>query len=176
MIAGGFLAATVLQGALQALLVWTLRAVLLRFSETSLTTAAVMASAVFVLGLWVLRAAMVGAAEVIAAHLAHRVEVRSMREVVAKLLTLSVRFFDRSSQGDLIMASYFDLKGIRTVTLDVGSIVLHLSRLAGLVVVAWMLSPTLAMIGLITVPLGAVPAYWIGRHLTAAAREERSAM
>lgn len=99
-----------------------------------------------------------------------------MRQVIAKLLTLSVRFFDRSSQGDLIMASYFDLKGVRTVTLDVGAIVLHVSRLLGLVVVAWLLSPSLAVIGLITVPLGAVPAYWIGRHLTAAARDERNAM
>ena len=176
MLAAGFLVATLLQGALQALLVWTLRGVLLRFSEAGVTTAVVAACAVFVLGLWVLRAAMAGAAELVAAQLAHRVEVRSMREVIAKLLTLSVRFFDRSSQGDLIMASYFDLKGVRTVTLDVGSIVLHLSRLTGLVVVAWMMSPTLALIGLITVPLGAVPAHWIGRHLTAAARDERSAM
>ena len=175
-LAAGFLVATVVQGALQGLLVWTLRSVLLRFSEAGVTTAAVVASALLVLGLWVLRAALVGAAEVLSANLAHRVEVRSMREVIAKLLTLSVRFFDRSSQGDLIMASYFDMKGVRTVTLDVGAIVLHVSRLIGLVVVAWVLSPSLAIIGLITVPLGAVPAYWIGRHLTAAARDERSAM
>ena len=175
-LAAGFLLATLVQGALQGLLVWTLREVLLRFSATDLSTAVVAAGAAAVLGLWVIRAGSVAAAEILSARLAHQVEVRSMREVIAKLLTLSVRFFDRSSQGDLIMASYFDLKGVRTVTLDVGTIVLHLSRLIGLVVVAWLMSPSLAIIGLITVPLGAVPAYLIGQRLTAAARDERSAM
>ncbi len=175
-LAAGFLFATLVQGALQGLLVWTLREVLLRFSATDLTTGVVAAGAAAVLGLWVIRAASVATAEILSARLAHQVEVRSMREVIAKLLTLSVRFFDRSSQGDLIMASYFDLKGVRTVTLDVGTIVLHLSRLIGLVVVAWLMSPSLAVIGLITVPLGAIPAYLIGQRLTAAARDERSAM
>lgn len=174
-LAAGFLVATLMQGLLQGALVWTLREVLLRFSEVDLGLKVVAIAASVVLGLWVLRAAAVAVAETLSAYLAHRVEIRSMRKVIAKLLTLSVRFFERSSQGDLIMASYFDLKGVRIVTLNVGMIVLHLSRMAGLVVVAWMLSPELALIGLVTVPLGAIPAYAIGRRLTASAQDERNA-
>jgi subfamily B ATP-binding cassette protein MsbA len=93
-----------------------------------------------------------------------------------KLLSLSVRFFDKKSKSDLIMASYFDLKGIRIVTLDIGNVVLYLSRLVGLAVVAWLLSPKLAVIGIITIPFGALPAYLLGQRITRAAHKERDAV
>ena len=45
------------------------------------------------------------------------------------------------------MAAYQDLKGVRTVTMQLAAVVLSLSRLAGLSVVAWVISPMLAFIG-----------------------------
>ena len=52
----------------------------------------------------------------------------------------------------------------------------YLARLVGLAVVAWIMSPKLAVIGLVAVPLGAIPAFWIGRRITRAASSERTAV
>jgi ABC-type multidrug transport system fused ATPase/permease subunit len=87
-----------------------------------------------------------------------------------------VRYYDRTSQGDFVMSSYDDLKAIRTVTLDLSVIVLAMSRLLGLVIVAWAMSPKLAVIGLVAIPLGMLPAHVLGQRITNAARFERSAM
>ncbi len=93
-----------------------------------------------------------------------------MYDVLAKLLRMSIAFFDRHSQGDLVMASYYDLKGIRSVTLEMGNASRTTSRgWSGLAVVAWLMSPKLAVVGLVAVPLGALPAYWFGRRITRAA-------
>jgi subfamily B ATP-binding cassette protein MsbA len=170
------LAAVVSQGILQGLLVWALREVLRALEGSAGHSIQVLAGgALAVLTLWVLRALSAAGSEVMSARLAHRVEIDSMQGVLAKLLVLPVRFFERNSEGDLAMSAYNDLKGIRTVTLDLAVIVLSLSRLTGLAVVAWMLSPTLALIGLVAAPLGALPAYWLGRRITEAARFERDA-
>src|SRR5439155_1378328 len=73
------------------------------------------------------------------------------------------------------MAAYQDLKGVRTVALQLATIVLSLSRLVGLGVVAWVMSPKLAFIGLVALPLGMLPAYWLGHRITRAARRQRDA-
>jgi ATP-binding cassette, subfamily B, bacterial MsbA len=169
-----FVVATLTQGALQGLLVWALREVLQRFSLPDAHTArALVLASVGVLALWVLRAYTAYVGEIVSVRLAQRAETDSMREVLAKLLSMSVRFIDRSSQGDLVMAAYKDHNGIRMVTLQLGTVLLSVARLLGLAIVAWMMSPRLAFLGLITVPLGAIPAYWLGRRITVAARAER---
>ncbi len=65
---------------------------------------------------------------------------------------------------------------MRNVTLEVGRLVLYLSQLGGLAVAAWMISPNLAIAGLVAVPLGVLPAYWFGRAITGAAHGERQAV
>ncbi|MCI0627102.1 MAG: ABC transporter ATP-binding protein/permease [Acidobacteria bacterium] len=172
-----FLGATLSQGALQATLVWALREVLVGFVQAETVTSTAFGwSAAVTLALWTLLAATVYAAEVLSTRLAHSVEMDSMGKVLSKLLTLSVRFFDKNSQGDLVMSSYYDCKGIRSATLQVGQIVLHTTRLAGLGVVAYHMSPILAIIGLITVPLGAIPAHWLGQRISTAASGERDSV
>ena len=52
---------------------------------------------------------------------------------------------------------------------------LSLSRLVGLGVVAWVMSPKLAFVGLVALPLGMLPAYWLGHRITQAARRQRQA-
>jgi ABC-type multidrug transport system fused ATPase/permease subunit len=97
-----------------------------------------------------------------------------MSRVLEKLLTLSVGFFDKSSRGDLVMTAYNDARGVRTVTAQLGQLVLYLSQLGGLMVAAWVMSPKLALVGLLSVPLGLIPVYWLGQQLTEAARRERN--
>jgi subfamily B ATP-binding cassette protein MsbA len=87
-----------------------------------------------------------------------------------------VRFFDKNRQEDIILASYHDLKSLRNITLAVGELFQHGSRLAGLVVVAFIMSPKLAAIGFIIGPLGLLPAHWFGRKLMTAAVRQREAV
>jgi ATP-binding cassette, subfamily B, bacterial MsbA len=162
-----FLVAILSQGLLQAGMIWALREVLLSFSQPGgVSSAALLLSAIGVLALWLLRSAGVFAVDAFSARLGYRVEIEAMLQVLQKLLSLSIRFFDKSSQGDLVMASYYDLKGLRHVTFEVGRLALYVSQLGGLVAVAWLMSPKLTLIGIATVPLGLFPAYWFGREVS----------
>ena len=177
LLAVGFLTATLIQGTLQGLLIWSLRKVLLSLSAPTASGALpIAAGAMLIFGVWLLRAASAFLAENLAVRVSHRVEIDSMLKVLDKVLRLSVRFLDRNSRGDIILAAYHDLKGIRTVTLEVGRIVLYASQLAGLLAAAWLMSPKLALLGIITVPLGAIPAYWLGREITRSAGKERTSI
>lgn len=168
---------TAAQGALQGALVLILRGVLVGFSHDSrVSVSALLWGAVLILVMWLARAAATSGSEVLAARLAHDVEMHSMNDVIAKLLTLPVRFFDKNRQGDLVLAAYHDVRSVRQLTLDIGFMVQHVSRLIGLAVVAWMMSPALALIGLVLVPVGVAPVYWIGRRLTEAARRQRESV
>ena len=170
------LAATLSQGTLQGLLVWVLRKVLLEFSAGKGGSGIVLlVGAGVILCIWLLRVFATFAGEQVSVRIAYRLEISYMERMLAKLLTLSVKYFERNSQGDLVMASYNDLKAIRTVTLAVGTVVLSVSRIAGLAVVAWVLSPKLAVIGLVAVPLGLLPAQMLGKRITTAAHFQRSA-
>jgi ABC-type multidrug transport system fused ATPase/permease subunit len=177
-LATGFLVAVLSQGLLQGMLIWVIRNVLVALStptgETALSPR--WKAALLILAVWLLRAISVFAAEVFSFRLATNVEHGWMQDVLRKLVTLPVAFFDRHSQGDLIMASYHDLKGIRASTLELGRGVLYLSQLLGLGVAAVLLSPSLAILGMLTVPLGALPAYWFGQRITRAADRERRAV
>jgi ATP-binding cassette, subfamily B, bacterial MsbA len=169
-----FVFATLAQGALQGGMVWALREVLIRFSRPGgVSGGMLIMGGLAVFTVWLLRSAGVFAAQLFSARLAHRVELEWMSRVLEKLLTLSVRFFDKSSRGDLAMTAYNDARGVRVITLELGQLVLYLSQLGGLMVAAWLMSPKLALIGLVSVPLGAVPLYWLGQQLTEAARRER---
>ena len=177
LLATAFLVATLAQGGLQGAMVWALREVLIVFAGPSgVTVTAIVLGSGAVLGIWLLRSGGVLAAQVLSARLAHRVEIESMWGVLEKLLSLSVRFFDRSSQGDLVMSSYYDLKGVRVATQQVGYIALYGAQLVSLMLVAWLMSPKLALIGLVAVPAGSLPVYWLGQRITRAAERERSAV
>jgi subfamily B ATP-binding cassette protein MsbA len=166
--------ATVTQGALQGFLVWVLREVLLLFSDaTKASIATLTLGAAAILGVWVLRALSTFAGEMLSVSLGRRVEIDSMQRLLMKMLTLSIRFFERSSQADLVMASYADLKGVRTVTISLGTIILSIARLVGLGIVAWLMSPKLAIIGLVCMPLGVIPAQYFGQRISKASRAER---
>jgi len=176
-LAGGMLLATVSQGILQGMLVLALRKILLGFSsEGQATVMSLVLGAVMIYSIWLLRAAGSSASDVLSTRLADSVEIAAIKRVLAKLLTLSVRFFDKNRQEDIILASYHDLKSLRNITLAVGELFQHGSRLAGLVVVAFIMSPKLAAIGFIVGPLGLLPAHWFGRKLMTAAVRQREAV
>lgn len=172
-----FITATLIQGVVQAALVWRFKGVLLAFSAPESNQPMAMAlGAASILGLWITLSLGIFLAEVVSVRLAQRIEVETMEKVLRRLLTLSVRFFEKNSQGDLVMSTYNDCKGISRVSLQVGQIALLLSRLIGLAVAAWIISPKLTLIGIVTIPLAAWPAHKLGRRITQAADRERSAL
>src|SRR5439155_710103 len=132
LLAAVLFAATLSQGGLQGLLLWVLRDLLRSLGERGMSSPALVGGTGLVLTIWTLRSATTFVADLVQARIAYRVEVTSMQRVLAKLLTLSVRFFERSGQGDLVMAAYQDLKGVRTVIMQLATIALSLSRLLGL--------------------------------------------
>jgi subfamily B ATP-binding cassette protein MsbA len=177
LLATAFLGSTLVQGVLQGLLIWVLRHVLESFGgDAELTSRVLLIDGLLIFVLWTARAFTTFTAEALSVQLSHRVELASMLEVLSKLLHLPIRFFDRHHQADVVMAAYHDLKGIRAVTLEVGKVVLYLAQLSGLAVAAWTMSPVLAAVGMVAVPLGVLPAYWFGREITEAARGEREAV
>jgi len=168
------LIATLSQGFLQGMLVWALRKVLLLFSNEMHRDAGTLVwGAIAIFGIWLLRVFTTYLGQQASVRLAHHVEIGEMQSVLAKFMTLSVRSIERNSQGEMVLSTYEDVKGIRQVTLALGTIVLSLSRLAGLAVVCWVISPKLAIVGLITLPAGLVPAYYFGQHITRASESER---
>ena len=169
-----FLMATISQGILQGLIIWVLRDVLLQLDKSgSATVKALLIGGLLVFGVWLLRAASTFAGQILSVRLAYGVQTESMYNMLAKMVKLSVGFYDRNSQGDLVVSAYNDLKGVRQCTLEVGNVVLHGARLLGLAVVAWFMSPKLALIGLVLVPIGLIPAHRLGQYITNAARKER---
>jgi ATP-binding cassette, subfamily B, bacterial MsbA len=174
-LAAGFITAVLIQGVLQGLLIWAIQNVLVALSagEDAATLSVRIFGALLIFIVWVLRAASAYAADSLAMRLATRVEMGSMYDVLEKLLGLPIAFFDRHTQGDLVMASYHDLKGVRASVVEVGRLILYVAQVAGLAVAALLLSPGLAFVGMLTVPLGAVPAWWFGQRITQAADRER---
>ncbi len=169
-----FLAATLAQGALQGAMVWSLREVLIALSRPGgVGRGVLVVGALAVFTVWLLRSGTVFAAQMLSARLAYRVELDWLTRVLEKLLTLSVRFFDKTSGGDLVMTAYTDAQRVRMITLQLGQLGLYVTQLAGLLIAAWVMSPKLTLIGILSVPLGAIPFYWLGQQLTEAARRER---
>lgn len=174
LLGAAFLVATLTQGLFQGLLVWALREVLLSFDKKGGDAAsALLLSGLAIFAIWVIRAGTAFLGESLAGRLAHGIEVATMWKLLAKLLTLSTKFYDKNSQGDLVMATYSDVQHMRMVTLAIGNVLLHITRLLGLATVAWLMSPKLTIIGLLSVPFGAVPALWIGERIKIASRSGR---
>jgi ABC-type multidrug transport system fused ATPase/permease subunit len=172
------IAATLSQGALQAAVIWSVKGVLGSFTRigAQVSWGALLLGAGAVYALWIARAATGAMGELLSSRLARRAELDMMHRVLEKLLTLGLRHFDKRSPGDIVMAAYHDLKSVRTVAVDLCSIMLHGSRLLGLVVVAWAMSPTLALLGFLLVPLALLPAQGVGQRLTEAALRERESL
>jgi subfamily B ATP-binding cassette protein MsbA len=171
---GLFVVATLGQGALQGLLVWVLRRVLLLLDSAEVAAGTMAVTAILVFGIWTLRSASAYMGEVVQVRLAWQIAIRYVRKVVARLLRLSVRFFERSSEGDLLVAAWQDVAALRITATQVGTIMLAASRVLGLAVAAVILSPMLAVVGLVTVPIALLPARYFGQRITNMASSERS--
>ena len=124
--------------------------------------------------LWVVAGALV-ATQLAAAALAYSTQVSQQRLVAAvelgtmdrlinHLLGLSVGFFDRRTQGELIQTVRQDVGQLRAVAVAAATMVLDALNAVGLIAAAAVLSPRLALLAFILVPVAALPIYLVARR------------
>ncbi len=102
------------------------------------------------------------------------VELTLLEHLIRHLLGLSVRFFDRTSHGDLIQAVRQDVADLRVIFLSSATVVMEGAVAAGLVVAAAWISPGLAFWALLVLPLAALPLVVIARRTRARSFAERT--
>src|SRR5215468_5639377 len=135
--------------------------------------------------LWGIAALLVGAYvgaslldydnQVVRQRIVKAVELGLMERLVRHLLMLSVGFFDRTSQGDLIQAVRQDVADLRAIVLSCGTLVMESAVALGLAGVAIWMSPSLAVWALLILPLASVPMVLISRRMQLRSLAERRA-
>ena len=135
--------------------------------------------------LWGIAALLVGAYvgaslldydnQVVRQRIVKAVELGLMERLVRHLLMLSVGFFDRTSQGDLIQAVRQDVADLRAIVLSCGTLVMESAVALGLAGVAIWMSPSLAVWALLILPLASVPLVLISRRMQLRSLAERRA-
>ena len=130
-------------------------------------TAALWVGAVLLVGAYLGGAWMHYKGQIIQQRLVKVIELSVMERLIRHLLTLSVPFFDRQSDGDLIQAIRSDVSQLRLATVSVANILVDGALVVGLAAAAAVLSPRLAFWGLLAVPLGCIPAVIVARRALA---------
>jgi subfamily B ATP-binding cassette protein MsbA len=113
--------------------------------------------------------------QVVRQRIVKLVELGLMERLVRHLLTLSVGFFDRSSQGDLIQAIRQDVADLRAIVLSCGDVLMESAVAVGLIVAAVWISPSLALWALLVLPIASLPLVVIARRTYLGSLVERRA-
>jgi len=90
-------------------------------------------------------------------------ELGMMERIIRHLLTLSVPYFDRQKQGDIVAAVRSDVTNLRVVVLSFAAIVLEGLLCVALLVGAVSLSPWLTLWGLVVLPVALIPIYLLAK-------------
>jgi ABC-type multidrug transport system fused ATPase/permease subunit len=111
-----------------------------------------------------------------AQHASEILEIGVMEQLIRKLLTLSLQFFNRLSEGDLIQTVRADVNNLTIAVNAWATLIRAVAMAIGLTVAAFWLSPLLAFVSLILLPLVGLPMVtFTSRHLRVAYRRLRSA-
>jgi ABC-type multidrug transport system fused ATPase/permease subunit len=92
------------------------------------------------------------------------VELRILDRVIAHLLTLSMDFFERRSQGDLVQAVRQDTTKSIGVLSSSARLVVEVLQAAALFAAAAWISPRLMLLACVTVPPVLLPMIWLARR------------
>jgi subfamily B ATP-binding cassette protein MsbA len=97
-------------------------------------------------------------------HVSKLVEVGTMELLVRHLLGLSVPFFESQSHGDIVETMLTDVAGLRIMVRSVFNIFFEGLLALGLVLTVVKISPELALLALVVVPVASLPLYVIARR------------
>jgi ATP-binding cassette subfamily B protein len=108
-------------------------------------------------------------------HTAQRMVKRLRHDVFAKLMTLPVSYFDTRSKGDIISVIGVDIDNVSdTVSSDAVTLISGAVMVVGALSMMLVLSPTLTLIFVLTVPLMAVCARFISKNARFLHRERKN--
>lgn len=134
--------------------------------------------------LWVVAMLLVGAYvggavlqydnQVVQQRVVKILELGTMERLIRHLLGLSVPFFDRHSHGDLVTAVKKDVSELRNVILGITKMFLNGVVALGLMLAALTLSPGLTFLGMVAVPLAAIPILHIAKRTAAHSKSVRT--
>jgi ATP-binding cassette subfamily B multidrug efflux pump len=101
--------------------------------------------------------------------------VRDMRnDLFAKLQTLSLRFFDQRTHGDLMSRLANDVENISNVlTMSVTQLISSVLSLVGVATMMFLINVRLAIVSLVTIPLMMFLSRWIAKHTRKGFREQQ---
>ena len=112
-------------------------------------------------------AALAYVAQVSQQRLVAAIELSAMERLINHLLGLSAGFFDRRTHGDLIQTVRQDVSQLRAVAVAAATMVLDVLHALALITAAALLSPALAAIAFVLVPVAAFPVYLVARRTLA---------
>jgi ATP-binding cassette subfamily B protein len=96
-------------------------------------------------------------------------------DLFAKLQTLSLRFFDHRTHGELMSRLTNDVENISNVlTSGVDGLISNVLSLVGVVVMMFLLNVRLAIVTLITVPLMVILSRWIAKKTRSGFRQQQA--
>jgi ATP-binding cassette subfamily B multidrug efflux pump len=96
-------------------------------------------------------------------------------DLFAKLQTLSLRFFDQKTHGDLMSRLTNDVENISNVlTSGVDGLISNILSLVGVAVMMFVLNVRLAIVTLITVPLMVILSRWIAKKTRSGFRQQQA--
>jgi len=159
-------AAAVAAAGLQAGYIWLLKN-FLSSAFSGGARSALLWPALVLLLVWAARSAADFFAKVIRERVARGVELSATDLVLRRLVRLSVGFFDRTTQGDLVEALRSNIAGLRMYAGSLSQALVAAAMLLALLATAIRLEPRLAAIALVLLPLVVVPIARVGARLRA---------
>jgi ABC-type multidrug transport system fused ATPase/permease subunit len=135
-----------------------------RLSESYGATTALWAVAAALVITQLAAATLAYAAQVTQQRLVAAIELGTMERLINHLLGLSAGFFDRRTHGDLIQTVRQDVSQLRAVAVAGATMILDALNALALIGAAVVLSPRLAAIAFVLVPIAALPVYLAARR------------
>lgn len=99
------------------------------------------------------------------------------RDLFAKLQTLSLRFFDQYTHGELMSRLANDVENISNVlTTSVTQLISGILSLVGVAIMMFLINVRLAIVSLVTIPLMILLSRWVARHTRKGFREQQETL
>ncbi|MCD6327437.1 ABC transporter ATP-binding protein [bacterium] len=174
-----FIGSGVARSALQIGYLWMVKTFLedvmesLRTDSGANVTTMLWGAAGLIFACWIGRSIADYFSKVLQTELGRRIELHLRLKMVQHMLKLSLSYFDKNTQGDIIKATSGDVTSLRLLVDTTCSIVTSLLGAGGLLIAALRMDASLALWGLVALPLVIYPIMHIGTRLLEASRSAR---
>lgn len=123
---------------------------------------------------WILSSLFEYLSKVYQQILMRTIEQETLVKIVNHLLKLSVRFFDRSSHGDLLVTSRTDINSMRDMMSSYCTILISSFTFLSLLIVSFKVNFLLTFWGMVAIPLISWPIIYLGNKIRISAEKRRN--